>query len=67
MERSADGAWSVGGYPVVPPPWWVDRLNVARLQAGQRTLGRWDPLTMQIWAMVSAPPPTQSLVHVTGC
>ena len=65
MERSADGAWSAGGYPVIPPPWWVDRLNAARAGYGQPPVGACSGLAMALWSMAATPPLTP-LVHISA-
>jgi hypothetical protein len=66
MDRSAGGGWSVGGVPVIPPPWWVERLNAERRRRGQPEVSRYSGLAMAVWSMASAPPLTP-LVHVSGC
>jgi len=49
---------------VIPPQWYVDRVNSAR-PPGLRPLTALDPLAMLLWHQATTCPPEQ-LIIVTG-
>lgn len=50
---------------LIPPPWFVHRLNMARAELGLPFLSPLDGIVMLAWHEVSKPPPG-NLLLVTG-
>ena len=50
---------------VIPPAWYVDRLNALPARRGLPRLTKLDPLAMQLWHLATAPIPQPLLITVT--
>lgn len=51
--------------PIIPPLWFVQRLNVTRAWTGLPWLSPLDAVAMMAWHLFTTPPPTP-LVMITG-
>lgn len=50
---------------IIPPAWWLARINAGRAERGQEPLTALDPLAMALWHMVITEP-RQQIVLITA-